>query len=1048
MEAANQIVRARLESTGVLFGTHRLTLGALTSILAGPELAREGEAVLSSLSMLAVVTRIVYRRRGSLGRFEPVGDRAGLPRALADTLRDLRLAAIDPDALEATDPDLAALYAAYCQTLRESKLADDARILEAATRATSPLVGIPTLLVDVALHTVRERRFVEALRERAPSFLATAPAGDDRTIAALGEPGLRAQEAHTSLERVQRFVFDPEARRREAEDDGSVMVLSAPGEGRECTELTRQILRHARAGVRFDQMAILVHEPAPYRARLEEALRRARIPAAFAEGTRLPDPAGRAFLALLSCKAHGLSAVRFAEYLSLGEVPEAQLDGSPPPARTDAVAPADEKIAARLPQPVQLSLFDRTRDAVPPEDAADRAVIDGKLRVPRQWERLIVDAAVIGGIDRWRRRLAGLQKRLELERAYAEQEGRALQAIDSNLGALGTLRAFAIPLLEDLAALPKEATWGTWCELLSRLSTRALRDSERIQTTLAELAPMADVGPVSLDQVRLVLEQRLTDLLRPPPRRTEGSVFVGTTEHARGRSFHVVLVPGLAERMFPQKILEDTILVDAARKALSPDLETNEDRIKTERLSLRLAVGAATKALVASYPRLDTARERPRVPSFYCLELLRVARGELPELASFTRESAARAGASAVGWPAPLERAQAIDDTEYDLVVLGAVLLGRTPTDGGTSARYLVEVNRHLYRALIARHQRWLSKWAAADGVVNIGAEARAALDRHQLDTRAFSASALQGYAECPYRFFLSALLKLSPWQIPDAVEQMPPAEKGSLVHEVIFRFLTRMRDGDRLPLDPAVLDEATRDLDRILDEVALDYEDDLAPAIPRVWQDELALVRADLHLWLKKLAEEGGWIPWRFELAFGLPHHPGDTERDPESVAEPVVLSSGIRFRGAIDLVEHDATGALRMTDHKTGRAPPWRRDDEEPLLVDGGRMLQPVLYALALEKLFPDRKVAGGRLHYCTTRGRFEERWVPLDDRARAAADTLARAVGGDLGEGFLPAAPAEGACTWCDFRSVCGASEEARTVRKQRHLGDALKELRKLP
>ena len=123
-------------------------------------------------------------------------------------------------------------------------------------------------------------------------------------------------------------------------------------------------------------------------------------------------------------------------------------------------------------------------------------------------------------------------------------------------------------------------------------------------------------------------------------------------------------------------------------------------------------------------------------------------------------------------------------------------------------------------------------------------------------------------------------------------------------------------------------------------------------------------------------------------------------------------------------------------------------RTDLDTTLVVDGGRMLQPVLYALALEKMFPDRKVAGGRLHYCTTRGRFEERWVPLDDRARAAADTLARAVDNDLGEGFLPAAPAEGACTWCDFRAVCGASEEARTVRKQRHLGDALKELRKLP
>src|SRR6185503_15653894 len=109
------------------------------------------------------------------------------------------------------------------------------RILEAATRATSsPLLGVPTLLIDVPLHTVRERQFVDALRARAPQFLATAPFGDDRTIAALGDPSLQAQDAHTSLERVQRFVFDPEARQPEPVDDGTVTVLSAPGEGREC----------------------------------------------------------------------------------------------------------------------------------------------------------------------------------------------------------------------------------------------------------------------------------------------------------------------------------------------------------------------------------------------------------------------------------------------------------------------------------------------------------------------------------------------------------------------------------------------------------------------------------------------------------------------------------------------------------------------------------------------------------------------------------------------------------------------------------------------
>src|SRR5439155_7795298 len=58
-----------------------------------------------------------------------------------------------------------------------------------------------------------------------------------------------------------------------------------------------------------------------YQPLLEEALRRADIPAHYSRGVVRPDPAGRAFLALLECALENCSASRFAEYLSLGQVP-------------------------------------------------------------------------------------------------------------------------------------------------------------------------------------------------------------------------------------------------------------------------------------------------------------------------------------------------------------------------------------------------------------------------------------------------------------------------------------------------------------------------------------------------------------------------------------------------------------------------------------------------------------------------------------------------------------------------------------------------------
>ena len=41
---------------------------------------------------------------------------------------------------------------------------------------------------------------------------------------------------------------------------------------------------------------------------------------------------------------------------------------------------------------------------------------------------------------------------------------------------------------------------------------------------------------------------------------------------------------------------------------------------------------------------------------------------------------------------------------------------------------------------------------------------------------------------------------------------------------------------------------------------------------------------------------------------------------------------------------------------------------------MVDGGRVLQPVIYGLALKALFPEETVFSGRLFYCTSAGGFQ--------------------------------------------------------------------------
>jgi len=164
----------------------------------------------------------------------------------------------------------------------------------------------------------------------------------------------------------------------------------------------------------------------------------------------------------------------------------------------------------------------------------------------------------------------------------------------------------------------------------------------------------------------------------------------------------------------------------------------------------------------------------------------------------------------------------------------------------------------------------------------------------------------------------------------------------------------------------------------------------------------------------------------------------------DSHSVPGAVDLDCGIQLRGSIDLVERHPSGHIRVTDHKTGRA-----NGSADQIVGGGTSLQPVLYALAAEKLFGQRPgVDGGRLYFCTSTGGFSELFVKLDREARDVVATAAYNIGQALDQPFLPAAPAKGQCGMCDYRPVCGPYEEQRARRKPKEQLEPLLRLRDMP
>src|SRR5215813_14178420 len=301
-EAGDEFIRCCVIGAGssnvspARFGLLRVTLERLAISLATPLLAASARAPITGLSLEALTARAVHSMTSKRGLtyFEPVAQRPGFPRAVARTLDELRMNAVDIEAvrrLPRGGPDLAALAEVIERELASAKLATRSVIFKAAIKAArgaEPVhpAGLPLLILDVAVSNKLEADLIEALATHAPSTLATAARGDTRTIEMLQRTlkclveEIAAKSSTSSLATLKAHLFET-SKPRELAMDESVTLSSSPGEARECVEIARRIQAEAGSGTQFDRVAIFRRSPAEYRPHLEEAFRRAAIPYYF-----------------------------------------------------------------------------------------------------------------------------------------------------------------------------------------------------------------------------------------------------------------------------------------------------------------------------------------------------------------------------------------------------------------------------------------------------------------------------------------------------------------------------------------------------------------------------------------------------------------------------------------------------------------------------------------------------------------------------------------------------------------------------------------------
>jgi CRISPR/Cas system-associated exonuclease Cas4 (RecB family) len=282
-------------------------------------------------------------------------------------------------------------------------------------------------------------------------------------------------------------------------------------------------------------------------------------------------------------------------------------------------------------------------------------------------------------------------------------------------------------------------------------------------------------------------------------------------------------------------------------------------------------------------------------------------------------------------------------------------------------------------------------------------------------------------------------MYRLEPMVEPEPLQRIDPLTKGSLFHEVVAEFFRSLQQRN-LSIRTTPIDRVLETLNETLTQVAAKYAELLAPAVDRVWQDEIASMRTDLHIWARDLASRSEWEPWLFEFAFGLPGAPG---HDPNSVREPVKIDGRFILRGSVDLVERKrGANLLRVIDHKTSK-----NRSERGSVIGHGQQLQPVIYSLAVEAA-TGLAVESARFSYCTTAGGFTEHTVAINEQNRRAGIEALEIIDRAVELGMFPPAPAEKACSFCDFVTVCGPHQERRALRKSPEQIADLMELRRRP
>ena len=532
----------------------------------------------------------------------------------------------------------------------------------------------------------------------------------------------------------------------------------------------------------------------------------------------------------------------------------------------------------------------------------------------------------------------------------------------------------------------------------------------------------------------LAAEAGLSRTLRGP-----GRVRVLSAPLVRSLRTPYVFVMGLGERSFPRLVPPQDLFDEQERQAFRHeglDFPSVADLLLDEMLLFYQIVTGARR-LVLSYPAVDEKGQLLLPSSFLttlreCFEpdavpterrnmLVERLDDEIPLSAAELRVRVAR---TAMG-------------TEWDIPAVFPWPPDALPTDVRTNLEAAAEMVRHRFHA--PDHGQY-------DGLLRdpgIIAELAALFGPQRI----LSPTALENYIACPFKFFLSNVLRLEPLEEPS--EEIESTDRGLAFHRALARFHARLR-ADGIAAPRAEIDqELAQQLANAVDECA----SRASPAGRALWKLEgHRLQRLGeryrphwqefLEPWLPRGVRPQ---PTHFEVGFGLPAAEG------ESMAGPLVIADDgqeVRISGRIDRVDlaelPDGSVGFWIIDYKTGRGSNYTGAG----LKEFSR-LQLTLYALATEEVvLADKRARPLGLAYWLVMEDGPKLVLPGSQKAlawleaaeewqvlRSALRRWVLELSKRIRAGEFALKPRDEKCTErCDFSQICRITQTRSIVEKK--------------